>query len=340
MRNSDDCPHDAILMPMFRNPLSQSQQTLGAFERRIAMLGMPLGALGCLLAWYAEGHNWGLGLMALGLLAGTFAVWRWPQAGAWVRTFSLVGLSAFLLYDTALRLQTNAPLVEVSFWYSCLYIMVFLAFVTHRALGVALGIWGLSAAMMLFSDERLLRFTLVSQFYLATLCQIGLIYFFARIKDSYFLMHDLAHTDPLTRLPNRRFAELYMEDLQRAGQPFALIALDIDHFKSINDRYGHETGDGVLKAVATCLKEAAENQVVARWGGEEFVVVVSDQADQLAERLRVAVATSHFAQGDSLTVSVGVAAWRNGLTPTQLFRQADQALLLAKNQGRNQVVAA
>jgi diguanylate cyclase (GGDEF)-like protein len=166
-------------------------------------------------------------------------------------------------------------------------------------------------------------------------------------------MHHDARTDALTGLHNRRAiqerAVLELKRAERSGQPVSVLLCDIDRFKSINDRHGHEAGDAILKAVARVLKSAVrEIDALGRWGGEEFIAVLSNadasQAAEIAERMRAAVAAASFdAVPHGITVSLGVstctsvdgvaAAW------AVLLKEADANLYRAKSEGRNRVVA-
>ncbi|SDW09904.1 diguanylate cyclase with PAS/PAC sensor [Pseudomonas syringae] len=157
---------------------------------------------------------------------------------------------------------------------------------------------------------------------------------------------EFAHSDPLTGLDNRRAAEHTLERLinttRVSGRPFSLIICDIDHFKQVNDRYGHPAGDSVLKSVADILKHQVRMfDVAARWGGEEFLVLVADsslnQAAELAERLRKGVASLELTETGSITMSLGVAELESGETAASLIQRADKALYQAKRLGRNRV---
>jgi diguanylate cyclase (GGDEF)-like protein len=164
-------------------------------------------------------------------------------------------------------------------------------------------------------------------------------------------IYQLATVDPLTDLYNRRqFIELLEKELARASnhrRPLALLIIDIDHFKAINDRYGHPAGDGVLKRVArTVSAHAREEFIIARIGGEEFAAVLPEhtveQAAEFAERLRIAIAQHDMASTDGglkrVTVSIGAAEWLAGMTASaDLLRAADEQLYRAKQEGRNTV---
>ena len=156
-------------------------------------------------------------------------------------------------------------------------------------------------------------------------------------------------TDPLTRLYNRRYVETVLEkelaEWKRYMSPMACLMVDVDHFKNINDRYGHETGDSVLKELAALLKHSLrEADTVARWGGEEFLILLprTEKDDAFVTALKTLRAISGWRFGQipdlRVTVSIGVAtAGGNTDTPVRLVRAADLALYEAKNRGRNRV---
>lgn len=157
-----------------------------------------------------------------------------------------------------------------------------------------------------------------------------------------------ASTDPLTGLANRRFFEKSISVLQKQGShtKFAVAMLDLDHFKRVNDRYGHATGDEVLKQVATaCINTVRGNDVVARLGGEEFALLLTDAdnhiAGDVAERVRKAIEKLCISTADGqivkITASVGIAFGQPGLTAIDLLANADVALYKAKAAGRNRL---
>jgi len=161
-------------------------------------------------------------------------------------------------------------------------------------------------------------------------------------------LQQAALVDPLTDIPNRRYAMDRMHQewaaADRSRHPLACMMIDVDHFKRINDTYGHDTGDAVLRRTAEALKASARAQdVICRIGGEEFLVICPntdlDAAAQCAERLRSAVATTRVQVGTlslQTTISVGVAAMDKGmLGPDALIKAADQAVYAAKQAGRN-----
>jgi len=166
------------------------------------------------------------------------------------------------------------------------------------------------------------------------------------------LLAEAALTDALTGLVNRRAMMEMLEQAAGRHRPGAaglsVIVADIDHFKKVNDRFGHDTGDRVLRAVAGRLRELAGDgfqRHVARWGGEEFLVLLqaTPLADAVreAERIRRAVATLDVdGRGLRVTLSVGVANLESGESLDDCLRRGDQALYKAKDAGRNAVVVA
>jgi diguanylate cyclase (GGDEF)-like protein len=159
-----------------------------------------------------------------------------------------------------------------------------------------------------------------------------------------------ALTDPLTGLANRRaFGDLLDREFaryERHGDPLALLAIDIDHFKELNDRAGHPAGDAALTALAAVLTaHLRRGDIVARTGGEEFAALLTDCSNDTAERraraLRAAVAAEAARWPNPITVSIGVAVLPDhGSTPAQLVGAADAALYAAKAAGRDTVATA
>lgn len=172
------------------------------------------------------------------------------------------------------------------------------------------------------------------------------------LEESRHFLREQANTDPLTKLANRRhffqIATSNLAQMQRQKEHFCIIMLDIDHFKRINDTYGHQTGDYVLIEMAKVLESAVrEGDTVARIGGEEFVVASPNTnrlaAIVLSERLRKAVEEKEFTFGGNrmpVTVSLGIAALNKGDEDVdKLMAIADTRLYLAKQRGRNRICA-
>ncbi|MFO7832199.1 MAG: PAS domain S-box protein [Desulfuromonadaceae bacterium] len=156
-------------------------------------------------------------------------------------------------------------------------------------------------------------------------------------------------TDPLTGIFNRLKLDEELQNehtrFERYGQKFALILCDIDHFKRINDTYGHLSGDKVLQEFTALINEhLRDTDVLGRWGGEEFLIIAPGTdisgALKLAEKLRSAIANFDFTDVGTVTSSFGVATVAEGLERAQIVKIVDEALYKAKEQGRNQVVGA
>jgi diguanylate cyclase (GGDEF)-like protein len=173
------------------------------------------------------------------------------------------------------------------------------------------------------------------------------------LEESRKSLNAQANTDALTKLTNRRSFFLRageaIELMRRHRQPFSVLMIDVDHFKSINDTYGHQCGDAVLVQVAEILgNNIRTNDILARIGGEEFAIAAPYSnrlaAVVLAERLRKAVESAEFMNGDTrvpITISVGVAAQDKNtpVTIDQLLARADARLYIAKRRGRNRLCA-
>jgi diguanylate cyclase len=159
-------------------------------------------------------------------------------------------------------------------------------------------------------------------------------------------------TDPLTHIPNRKaFDEAIRMGVAAAaeGENVALMMCDIDHFKTFNDTWGHQTGDQVLRLVASCLAENVKGRdTAARYGGEEFAVLLRgtglDAATRVADQIRSTVETKKLVKkstGDilgSITISIGVAQFAPGEPGDMVIRRADACLYGAKHHGRNMVI--
>lgn len=158
------------------------------------------------------------------------------------------------------------------------------------------------------------------------------------------LLRELSQTDPLTGLLNRRtlMGKIHEEVLKynRYETPFSILLMDIDYFKSINDFYGHDTGDTVLKKVASLMEEhTRDTDFCVRWGGEEFMILATntdlESAMKLAENFRRIVESHDFHLDKTVTLSIGVATIQKGQSEEELVQIADHALYQAKRDGRN-----
>jgi two-component system, cell cycle response regulator len=174
-----------------------------------------------------------------------------------------------------------------------------------------------------------------------------------RLRDNVQASIEMAITDALTGLFNRRYMETHlgtlMEQAASRGKPLALLILDIDYFKSINDGHGHDAGDDVLREFSLRIRKSIRNiDLACRYGGEEFVIVMPETdiavAAMVAERIRRRIATEPFAIQEGarnldVTISIGIAALAGPAdTAAAVLKRADTALYRAKRDGRNRVV--
>lgn len=305
---------------------------LGAPRQRALRYGTPLVLAACLLPL------------------------TWPHSYFHLRVVLVSLFSALQLFEAVWPLLARAASREtrrasdllVGITLACGGLMLFVRFVVE-----ATRIESVSALFVATPVETLVFV------YIALISTVSSIGFLSMCNDRY---HEelalLASTDPLTELSNRRGLVEHVERAlalaRRTGTSVALIALDVDHFKRINDRYGHDTGDQVLISVAQRLRRSVRSHdLLARSGGEEFMVVLSDatEADAViaAERLRAAVEEPNGTESMPLrtTISAGVAALSGDRSDVDvetarqdLFGRADRALYGAKERGRNRVVAA
>ncbi len=290
----------------------------------------------------------------------------------WAQPLAVVTASCVLVFAIALTLADQAVTPAISAYLNaCTGVaLVFLLRPRHAVLlfVVAGGVMlaglshlGLSPAAHISNQANVVSSSLMAlmvsvllwrTFTRAELLQRQLTHTNATLRQQQAQLEQLATRDPLTGLLNRRaFEERAQHELRRAqreGTPLALVMLDLDHFKAINDHWGHPAGDAVLAQAAQLLAQGVRaTDVAARWGGEEFIALLPNtsaaSARQLADKLRLAqehARTSWQGKALQVTASWGVAALVPGGTDTldHLVSRADQALYEAKHLGRNQVV--
>ncbi len=171
-----------------------------------------------------------------------------------------------------------------------------------------------------------------------------------RARQTIDELRKLALLDPLTQLGNRRYADTVLrarfDELKRYGWPFGVMFIDLDHFKEINDQHGHDTGDKVLKMVATTLSHSVRYlDTITRWGGEEFLAIIgniykAELLQTIAEKCRRLVEQSSLDAGTDIirvSVSIGASLALPEDTPETLLKRADELLYKSKTDGRNRV---
>jgi diguanylate cyclase (GGDEF)-like protein len=259
------------------------------------------------------------------------------------------------LHEDLPGLEPFVNAYEVIGWFPLVYLFSFALLPARHALSLCLGVIALGAGViwnaMLNRPELAARMD-VLEVCLANLGCVAFILALSSMKEHWaaaeaqaVTLRRLAGTDYLTGLPNRREATLRLErEIQRSeryGSPLAVLLTDLDDFKGVNDRFGHEVGDRALQRVSGLFLETLRStDVCGRWGGEEFLIALPGVelggGVEAAERLRRAL-TGTGAEGPSLTASFGVTGFVRGDSVESLVRRADAALYEAKRRGRDRV---
>ncbi len=281
-----------------------------------------------------------------------------PQRRLAIYLMAICMLVVTLLHSWYFPVLPQSSHPELSFYFELLILTALLFMfwvvqcshvdaVAYRWLTFGMGLWLLAATADVM-DELVQQPPWISTWF-EDLCRAGGITFsgYGMLRTMYFVcgiysqLKQQALSDELTSLPNRRYFRQVLE--QQQSNHFSVAILDLDFFKKINDQHGHDCGDAVLRNFAAMLRSTVpDDGIAARLGGEEFALLLpehySDQldvffTDLLAATRRIMVAPNH-----ALTVSIGLACRKPGETIEQLLKRADQALYLAKNSGRDQMV--
>ncbi len=309
--------------------------------------GATLAALTVILPHPSHQNEVGL----LAIVANAYAVagflyWRAQRLPAWTLTLTLAWGSTLITGVAYFSSESPSPLV---FFY--LWIFLYAAyFLSRRAAALQIAYVGLAYGALLVAHRPpsgIPAWWLVG---MGTLLVAAIVIMTMRVRVELLIsrLYDAARSDPLTTLANRRgFRELLDLELERARRGYAHISLligDLDGFKEVNDRAGHQVGDAALRRVARVLNEG-KRQVdsAARVGGEEFALVLPDTSQDgafaLAERLRCALREEFASDSVPITISFGLATYpTHGETAASLLRAADEALYAAKDSGRDRTV--
>lgn len=304
---------------------------------RVALASLPLYPLLALVPWLNR-RGWdGLARWTLNILAICSTL-----LGI-VLGFGALFHSHYYLIPLALLPVVFFPLRQ---WPSILFLFIvnlaLFLWVEMAGIPVSPGLLALDPAIV-----QLLRGMYVFTAFLTVLISLGMVEFSAGRSEAN--LAKMSATDMLTELPNRRFFDAVliqeMAKVKRTKQPLSLVLLDVDHFKQVNDTYGHDVGDDVLKHIADLMRQSTRaDTLVARVGGEEFAMLISNcppaAAAILTERVREAVeAGNYMCAGEALTltVSAGIAAVLSENSPEHAYKVADEALYQAKRTGRNRV---
>ena len=350
-------------------------QRLEARKRRVYMAVMPIGVLILLLGWITRSPSDPFALFvfpafALLFVAFLFLLWRGALAFRRTEIAIFVSCAALVLSRLAWYFQFDGPLADpltemtgVHYWaVAVLVVAAVVVFDSRYGLLAGGAVILLSAAITVtgrLPDPAVGEATYPSPAYLLqvhlflvlllTLASAGTV-LRDRIQSALAreeVLDRWAHTDMLTGLPNRRAGVPTLKrqaaEVERYERPTSLITVDIDHFKKVNDVHGHAVGDQVIAGVAHLLVDAVRDaDFVARWGGEEFLIIApgipAEGAWQLAERCRKAIEQEPVAEVP-VTATFGVAQFRRSESVDRTLARADRSLYQGKLDGRNRVVA-
>ncbi|GGO17862.1 GGDEF domain-containing protein [Deinococcus humi] len=289
-------------------------------------------------------------------------VWLWRRPSDLTRVGLIeltlqIGAAVFRLTQLLLFDQTAHGLGGYSYWMVMSYLVASLVLRPSAFLLASLGQYAALIAVGaafwwapdIAPDIRAAQANLLLQLYLMHGTVIAFLFLQHQLRRQYVqaLLQaereaNLAQVDALTGLPNRRQLQAWLAaDLGRVAdnQPLSLVLFDLDHFKQVNDTYGHEMGDRVLRDTALAASDAVgQGDRVGRWGGEEFLILIAgDQAaaQQVAARLRSAMRSLWHPESRAITVSCGISQASLIDTPETLLRRADTALYQAKSAGRD-----
>jgi len=266
-------------------------------------------------------------------------------------------LFSFIFTDVPARLYTVANTLQ---WMPLLYVTSFLFFHKRDSLIAAacvfvLALVPLTVALITGQHatwDLVLSALIINAYAVHMLIILALSVFVMasdaldRIQTQAELMENAAFTDALTGIANRRGLEQMLANYASGpAQPVALVLLDIDHFKRVNDRHGHLVGDSVLAEITTVIRaQLRDTDFVGRWGGEEFLLLARnttlEEARVLADRLRTVVGAARHPIAGGITLSAGVTLWDTAKGLEAAFRTVDAALYAAKAQGRDRIATA
>jgi diguanylate cyclase (GGDEF)-like protein len=330
------------------------ESKLDAKKRTFYLWGNALGFPGVILGLFIMplGQNPSLILIIAYLISSIVLLVRHIAITTYERIAS-IGISAFTIcYTASTWLFTDLSKVQEilgdSYKLYFLNLLILNIFITHRpgwyTSFIFTALFTLVAASrgVFYALEG--NFSFIYEFFTFIMIAIVMIIFlnvFAAYREELVRERLLSSTDPLTGAHNRRFALERLETWQQNQVSFSLILLDLDHFKKINDQYGHTVGDVVLCQVVQLAQQVIGLEGVVRWGGEEFLLLLPnttlEQAASLADDLRVTLEQARWGEVSQVTASLGVVQTTALEGYSQALMRADIALWAAKNSGRNQV---
>lgn len=326
------------------------------FKRRLYLWILPIIILS-IISYYI---NWQGNVSIIDLISLLFLIWF---STSWIlilfkkafRTVELITLGIVSIshlissYMTVqwVDMKHIDSMGGSSFWTTLIFVYIFITLRGKVAVTYSVILWMLTFGIALFYWPDLainFRYSFV-QYLVANLVYILFLFSARKIIRTYTeseLLEKLAYQDTLTGIGNRRQLHVWLEKLiDKNDTPLSVIFFDIDHFKKINDQFGHLTGDQVLVDFTGLIKENLQpTDYFGRWGGEEFVIITNQSLPEtvlLAEHLKKTIEDHCFTKVGNVTSSFGVATLKADDNPDSLLDRADSALYLAKEEGRNRV---
>ncbi|WLR54378.1 GGDEF domain-containing protein [Mesobacillus subterraneus] len=246
--------------------------------------------------------------------------------------------------------EQGGSLGDFIVWMPLIIMFFFLVLGTKRGLYYSIFIFTVTLAIGVIYSRQLTSESIdsLTQFHAANIVYILVLYYAQNMFRAFTerdLLKKYAYLDSLTRVVNRHQIDVWLEErldsAENEGKPFSIIFFDIDHFKKVNDVFGHKIGDCVLKELSAIISgNLRDGDQFGRWGGEEFILITNStggQAYEKAERFRKLVESHCFKGAGSLTASFGVTDYQAGDNIDSLLNRADEGLYVSKNSGRNKV---
>ncbi len=331
--------------------------SVGRIRVWLTLVSLVLGSIATLVSWLflrnspsiVFSDQYGLPFITFTFFIAAIWLFQQPQRVEWMQVYAFCTAGTFMLFDhttSALVTLKDVGTLGIGIpWFPVVVVIAHLSLPPRTAFWLSLAYntiaLGISIIVAVQYEFNATQINALVQFHTANLILTGLIAVFGRIQQQYKSVQHQAHTDVLTGIQNRRSMQLQLEQTHVSNVMYALLILDVDHFKDINDHYGHAFGDIVLRELAFTLENhTRQGDHAARWGGEEFLVLSKnvnlEQARVLAERLRRAIFEANPG-GVRITVSIGVAVRQDNEPLNAVMARADAALYRAKNAGRDQV---
>jgi len=349
--------------------LKHEEDLFYPLKRKIYLAILPITIVATLVSWVITDFGKDEDLYGKLILPGFatwmvlwFAVLLWRRAGFRAAELGIFWGSVFLLVVNLYRNLgelSYSGIWQPDLWMGILFPMAHIVFNPREALRISFFIYllyvaiGLGVIIPQFRAGETIDWNTIIHIYasqmayfLMTRLVLGLKEQLTRLRLEAAKFYQMAHTDPLTGIDNRRsMMAALRNELERrktTGQAVSLILLDLDNFKQINDRHGHEMGDRVLTHVANLLRQNLRaSDRVGRWGGEEFVLLLPEtplgDAQVLAERLQKALMENPLEDLRPISASFGVATTTPEDTPDTLVSKADTAMYASKQAGGNRV---